>query len=512
MIRSAAFFLLFFGLLTEAHAFDDVMFSPVQVVDYTAMVGAADDFRNRADGRAYQDLVQIVYDKYIERPWGSAYWKESDARWRTLRALLCPGLSELCSLPGSFSSPLDLISITTGLRKPSTAKEVHDYFASAAGHRYFADVVHIPGDDASLLNVLVSGSENLEQQGDLRRWDMELKDASLKLKENLVVHDGATYAGSFFGNEPSSYLSMASDGSAVLNVDKIKTKAVHFAKIWKNRVASVKENPAGYREPTLGNFEEFMLYEMYRKSAERFAYHEELLEKRLSELPPEKVGDTAERFAAEKKAGDYPEEVYQYVSYEIFRGLLTEQARYFLLASKFRAKLNLKRQVWESLLSMQSNLDSRTLLFFSLVEMSFPWNLILSQFVNPGVAPAFFFEEVKAILGIREFEGRDIYERYRYALSAPEIFKKEFLKENAPEAYEALLDPGSGGLKDIFSLPAEEQRKIFQLVLFDKEGKLRFYGFYRMAYSLATRLSPEDGSGLARHIHEVREREFHPAQ
>lgn len=494
-----------------ARAYSDVTFSPVQVVDYLEASRHYNDFDTNTDLRAVSEFSTIVYDRYIRRPWNEKYFPEANRRWSALRKEFCPHLRNFCALPGAFAAEGDLFLLLLGLDDPATVRELQASLRNKSTPYYLDKVTLLDAPAAGeppLYNLLLSGRESHTTYPESRFWDMAKDSVRVKEKEFLLVTDVASYAGGFAGEPSNTYLSVNREGDAVLNLDAMKSKAMHFAKIWKNRMAAVREAPELAKIPTYLYSDEYVLAQVFQRYANRFEYHYLTLLEKLRSLPKERVGDVAERFAAERREADYPEEVYQFVSYELFRELLLLQAKYFALAREFRAGLNLKRQVWESLLAMQSELDPRLVLYFISLEVAFPRNAILNQFVNPGVAPAYFYEHLKAILDLQEFSGRNAYPRFVNLLKAPELWDSEFVKEEAPEVYAELYDPTTKKLRDVFSLPETEQKRIFNLYLHNSEGKVRFRPFNRLVLSLVLRLSDDDGSELARYVHEVRKAEF----
>ena len=225
-------------------------------------------------------------------------------------------------------------------------------------------------------------------------------------------------------------------------------------------------------------------------------------------MPVERSALTKTRFLRERASGDYPEEVFQVLSYDLFHRYLEVQGLYFMLATSGRTKINLKRQVWESLLAMETNLDPSMLLYLVSLETGFPQGWIMNQFVDPSVGLAFFNENLKAIIDESEFKGRDKYKKYSHLLTAPELFEEAYIREEAPEAFKIVFDPASKKMKDVFSLSEEVQKDFWRAYLYDSNHRIRQKSFFRMIFSLISRITPGEGREMAEYIHSVRNGEF----
>lgn len=492
---------LLFSPAPAAHAFKDILYSPVQVIDFLEAGRHYNDYSEKQKLRTVGALATIAYDHYLKRPWGK-YLPEANARWKELRAEYCPRVATLCSLPPVFGNERDFLMALYSLNHTQGLGGLEQEVAP-----YHIDSVSLidaaaPKGQFPYFQLLLSGERKTTSYTSSAIWGMEKSGLRVSEMEYVLVWDLASYAAGF-GQDPSnSYVVLGREG-AVLNVDAIKSRAMFFAKVWRRAVDHSRENfDPDAKQPGFQFAEEYMLTKAFRRYESRFlARHAELTAK-LATLPAERVGDVAERFAFERARGDYPEEVYQFVAYDLFREMLSLQARYFLLAKDFRKGLNFKRQTWESLLTLQSEFDPQLVALFTSLEGPFPRGLILNQFANPNVVPAYFYEFHKAILGIKEYAGRDAYARFKHLLSAPELWDADFLKEEAPEVLAALRG------REFASLDETEQKRLLNLYLHDSEGKIRFRAFFRANLALQLYMGQEDGRELARYVHEVRAKEF----
>src|SRR4051794_19497827 len=104
---------LILGLVSSASALASgpIDLSPVHITDPVAYSESLRKFSERRDTRAFRDAVQILYDRFIDRPWGDAYWPQADQDWKNLLSALCPGLPTLCSLSTGLSNEDQLHTI-----------------------------------------------------------------------------------------------------------------------------------------------------------------------------------------------------------------------------------------------------------------------------------------------------------------------------------------------------------------------------------------------------------------
>lgn len=501
-------FALILGWSPAVLAFQDVVFSPVQITDYRELNKFFEDFDGRQDTRAFRDLIYIVYDQMIERPWEEKYFPELQQRWQNVRSHFCPQLENLCRFSGELRTDADLHRFKQHLLGPASA-DLRQHFAQPpTGLSYSYDRVKDLAIEPGLFNVISAGTAQTQVLGHVELFDMSLAQVPLKELGAVMIHDLVTYQSSY-GNDPSrTYLALGGAGEIILNSDRIKAVATHFAKIWKSRVEGVYTSPEEHHTPTLANADEFLMAQLFERHARDFQLTYLALVKRLNDMPAEQVGDVKDRFRVERLNGRYPEEVYQWVAYGIFRELIQTQGEYYRLAQAFRPTLNPKRRAWESLLSLETKHDPLTVLTFTYYESTFPKNFGLNQFIGPDVAQPFFWEMVKAILEDKEFVGRDNFARFHYALELEEVFAPQFLKETTPEAYEILKYPGTETLRPIKELSLAEQKLFYRAYLYTSTGEVRRFPFYRLITSMVTLLRPEHARDLALEIHQVREREF----
>ena len=495
--------LLMFCLSLSAQAFSEVQKSPVQIVDYSKVLKVVDGLDANPKMKALSGWVNIIYDGYLDRPWPN-YLQEANARWLNLRAQFCPDLKTLCALPEKADNEKDFTAAVLGFNQ-AVVDEIKETLRKQPVPGFFDKVLPVAGEP--IFNALLSGEEEVKDFPELKIWDMRGKNLKLKEKEYLFLSDIQTYFTGFSNGDQSTTYLFRTAGGAVLNLDLVLVQALQFAKVWKQKVTTVQLKPE-LGKPSGMYLEESVYWQAFQRNADRFAAVYQELSEKLKTIPADRAGDTAERFAAERAKGDYPEEVYQAVVYEIFRGILASQAKYFMVAPESRAGGNVKKKVWESLLTVQAENDPQLVLFFISLESIFPLNSILNQFVNPAIAPAYLYEQVKAVLDEGEFAGKNAYAHYGYLLKSPEIFEPEFLQSDAPEVYEALLDPSTKKLKDIFSLSEAEQKRIWHLYLYGKDGKIQVRPLFRLVNSLIPRITPEDGQALAKYVHQVRAAEF----
>lgn len=513
MFRTLLRIFYFCFTLTPALASAEVKTSPVQVVDHVKFADVISDFRSRKDLKVLSEFSRIVYDHYIDRPWGSGYFPEASNRWSALKAIFCPSLGrDICSIPDRISNTNELYRLTRAFDDPAVVSELKSNLRSQE-RPYFLDKVEFleaPTETpaAPIFNLLVSAVENVKRLDDVRLWDMHAGSLIVKQKEFLTIQDFVSYYTGFTLDRSTSFISFNRQDEAILNLDLVHSMSQSFATSWKFKIRKVKEKPHLADPGKLSHYEEYLLKLAFDSRVDRFAAHYARLEARLKSMPKEIADGVLSRFRIERERGDYPEEVYQFVAAEAFLEILEKQASYFLLAKKHRPGLNLKRQIWESLLSVQAELDPHFVFYFINEESVFPSQTILGQFVQPSVARPYFFELLKAVLDDREYAGGHGYQRFGYVLKHRDLQDEKFLKEHAPEALAFLIDPTTGKKKDLFEMNESKQKEFWKLLLYRSDGGIRNPAFYRMITALMLRISKSDAQDLARYIHEKRRTEF----
>lgn len=493
--------------LREAAPAADLTLSPVQIIDYLKWGEIFTAQSKSPELRAFNDVSFIIYDKYIGRPWGEAYYPEATKRWKTFREKYCEQAlaPATCALPEKIENDTHLIEAITRLDNRPIVDGLRTALARA-GWRY--DKISYIGftpnaGEPPLYNVLVSAHE-MGAGVEANVWSLH-GPVTIKEKEYVVTYDMAGYRNGFFNDPTNTFLTYDHEGAAVINLDLVKQAATSFAGIWKFKVS---KNPAGPGAPSLSNSDEYFLTRLQEARKARFEEITSALTARLEKMQTPGARVTLARFQKDRAAGQYPEETYQQATYDLFHRLATEQAKYFALARVQRAKLNPKRQAWESLLHQQRVTEPGFVLYQLYQEGVFEAGSILSQFANKATVYAYFYETVKAVLALGEFAGKTEPETYARLLTLPDVLDADFLATHAPEALELLRDPLTKRPRTVESLTASERRAFWNAYVHGPNGKVRTVPVFRLALSITLLSSAEEGRALAELIWNTRRAEF----
>lgn len=483
---------------SPAFAAGTVEESPVQVAEPNGQFRAQLDFSHREDGKAFNSLVYIIYDRAVGRPWEeSDYWPEAQERWTGFRLLFCAETQYLCDLPANLRNNIALQEIARRLSAPATLASLRSHFPD-----YSMESVEYPGrEPVGLLNLITSRKSQTSVR-DLQLWDMKETQTQLREKEWLVQFDTESYGKGFFSQNFPSYVALSTlDKAVILDNDKIKSQAADFARTWKR---SNEKNPA---EATILDFENYMFQQFgfrYRDQLQKITGE---LTAELQNIPGEKSAAALERFLREKQGGTFPEEAYQHLAFGLLRKIAETEGSYFLLAKNFRRHTGTNIQILEMLLTLQAELDPQLILFLVHYESLIPGGVILHQFVSGATGQTILFEELKAILGREEYSRTNVYARYRYLFDSPALFNESYLAENNPELLRRMTGE-NGKLRPFASFTEAEQKSILKSYLISGDGRISPSGFYRLSHVMAMRIQPEDGASLARLIHETKSKFF----
>ena len=503
------------GVFATVSALADLHQSPVQVIDYVKYGQVVTEFNRRPELKAFSEFSTILYDHFVERPWGKDYFPEANKRLTAFKSSFCPQIDSVCKLPAKvgtvsevlyLNSLMDRVPMVEGLKSAlgATIPESAPFYLDKIQFLEMPPEPMMP----PVYNILLSGVESTKTIGEAEIWGMKGRDLAIKKKEFVMVGDIVTYRKGYALDESTSFLSFTAKGAAILNADLLNFLGMKAASLWKFKMRKIFANPSAGSNTAMVNFEEYVFNRLFQRNIARFNHFHEMLTAKLKTMPPAKAEATLKRFEDERSRGDFAEEVYQHVTSELYERMLEKQAIYFLLAKNQRKGLNPKRQTWESLLAIQADVEPIFTLYSVSIEAVFPQGSVLSQFVNPPVAAAYLWEHLKAVLDDKEFIGRDGYRRYGRALAHPGMFENSFLKEHCPESLSYLTDPATGAIKDFAKLDESSQKQFWKLCLYKPDGAVRVIPLMRMSTALLLGLSDEDASSLAREIRQVRKSEF----
>ncbi|MGZ3650995.1 MAG: hypothetical protein ACXVB9_07785 [Bdellovibrionota bacterium] len=471
----------------------ELLGSPVLLADYAGWLKNSEAFsRNGTETRAYQDLVEILYDHEIDRDWGSSYFPEANQRLEAVRAKLCPSLP-FCSSPKTLASETDLQALANSLLAPATR--------AALGARWNVAIDPVVFPHTNRTFDLIVSSDNFAESESASYWDLNGKVS--RTFAVPLISDTDTYLAGFDpqGSEFSGQFAFTGD-KILLNDWQIRSRAMEFAQRWKFTLNVSRTNPLN---PII-DAEAIQLLKLYGDNAAEFSrYYERLLPQTASS------DATHTRFLKERAGNNFPEEVYQRVAYDLLSGLLRTQTAYFDLARRGgRENTSERQKALESLLTLQRYSPASGMFLFELSGLSEPLGshgAVLDETIDQSLASTFCFENLKAILGLDVYADAGLFPKLKYAVLVQELFDAYYLQQRQPRIYEELKQP-DGGVKLLASLPPADQLRLLRAYLVTPDGKTDSVGIYRMTLALMTHIQETDLCGLADLIHAVRGKNF----
>lgn len=476
----------------------DLMGSPALLQDYVSWDKAYTAFYSPgSDSRAYVDLLDIIYDREISRPWGEAYFPEAGQRLQNFRSFLCPSLPSpqprLCTIPAKMASDQDVTDLAKGLEDKALTQALEKRWGIEI------DPVTLPNASHALNFEVGYGAKTSETAS---FWD--LSPASLSWFTMIpIVTDADTYRAGFEGDDFPSQFALSGD-SVVLNDWQVRDRSMVFASHWKFNVDFNKKYPP--KDPAAES-EELLYQALYDENQDRF-------QSVYAQLLPKAQGneDVLARFLKEKSQNDYPEEVFQYVAYSMLSELVRVQGDYYGLADKQRRHTSARQKSLESLLTLQRYASSWRMFLVDWETLAMPFtshSAVLDQTTDFATATAFSLEQLNLILGLDVYAKTDYFARYRYAILADELFNEDYLKANQPDIYRELLQP-DGTLKRVTDLGDADQLRFLRQYLTTTDGQPNEFGISRMSSVFRVRVREKDLREIADIIHAARSGGFRP--
>jgi len=484
----------FFLLINQGMAAE--LISPVSLTNYIELANAQDEFRSKSQNKAFQALIELLYDRVSGRPWGDKYLAEFDRVWQTWRSYACPQSTKLCALPAAVSEQKTLDQILKALADGEMQKDLLLPMQDSS------DLVDFPGVTAEtgIPNVLSAAKKETVSHDGLHLWNLS---GSFTETDRIytTVHDLPAYLASYNMDGSNAVFALNQQGGTTIEIDKLKDTAQKVAALWKFNSENAMLNQIDLKSFKLNDAEAYSALKLEDLYKERFDYYLKTLTEKLKALPPEQSQETLDRFKKEAADKNYPEEVYQYVVYELLLPIIRAQASYFALAAHGRPQLSSEFKIWESLLTAQAYGGGKTTLHFMLDELVIPRNLALAQTVNPRIGALHLLEEVKFILQFEPYSDPTAFERLGHVFHAADLLNEDYVKDNAPDLVADLKDPKSGKIRDVFSLSTESQLHILRKLLMPEPGKYRMSGLLRLAFTLEALISEEEAQGIAKAVH-----------
>lgn len=465
-------------LPTTAPKFGD----PALLIDNDTWFRQQNEFYQRdSETRAYADLVAILYDWDNQRPWKN-YVVEATRRLTHFREKVCADLAiSICRKPGLLSGAQDVAAAQLALFEPATMA----LFEKRWNVRITPWI--LPGRDPQFSMIVAKSTRE-----DILRsayWDMQPRSVVLTSFETEMFADAPSYRAGFDNRDAHTTIAMNPEGTAI-NDRKLKQTAVNFAAEWK-REARIPVDPKAHIIASAPQLQFRKLLELRRDEFERL--HAEL-HPRIAHIP-----QIAKRFAVDLENGNFAEEIYQHVAYEMLLDLTRIQAVYLTMAQTQRTHLSQRQKTLESLLTLQRYAKYPEIFAMemtTLIEEMNTRSYTLSQNVDARTASTFVIENLRAVLGLGHYEGKALFPKMGAILKNPVLFEADDIAAVAPEAVKAL-----NGRK-YTSLSDEEQAEVLRLYLEANAGLIRPRALMRMGTLFFANARREELRALAELIHQ----------
>ncbi len=467
-----------------------ILQSPALLIDYPNWFRDLDAFRASPETRSYSELVEILYDREIEREWVN-YFTEANSRLSAFRALICPTAGAvLCTEPLKLTSDGDLRTLFGALTNPASLA----FFASRWGITIHP--VTLPGVSLPF-NIIAAKNEKTETST-ASYWNYK--------PANIISHvltpleyDVNSYEANMNGEQFPAQFALT-EGQAVLNDWIIRDRSMDFAQIWKRKIEANEKNTA--QDPLLYS-EQILLQNLYQENQDAFARtYEEYLPLVNSDAA------TKARFLKERAEQHYPEEIFQHVAYDLLSDLVRVESRYYVIAETERKNLSERQKALEALLTMEQY-GASTRAF--LLEVTTRSDLIvghaaiIDEIADPLLALTFALEHLKVVLGMEVYGKENLFSHYQYALLTDSLFNPEYLKEYQPTLYKELVN-SDGSVKNVSRMAEADQLRILReyVTANDGSGNANPSGVIRLWDVFAAQVTLADFRALAPIIHSAR--------
>lgn len=469
----------------------NVLGSPALLADYASWGKQIAAFgEGGSETQLFRDLVEIVYDRDINRPWGADFYPTANRRFRAFRTKLCPAIRTLatCALRAELVTDADITRLGQSLQDPASL--------AALGARWKLEITrwNLPLREPGFSLVAGPATESLAHPASY--WSMSPAPAQFTFVMRLMG-DAPSYAEGFESRLAATILAFPAEGRVAVNDWLLRDRAMDFAADWKRAIEArrngrVKHPIFDAKEMQFGHMFDGQAAEFTRVYAEQRAL----------------VSDKAEivaRFEKERGDGDFPEETYQRVAYDQLREIAVRMGDYFTLAAGQRRNTGAIQQSLEMMLTLQrysTNPQAFVMELTTVMEPLMSHAFVIDETVNATIAQTYTLEHLKALIGLDDYAKQPLFPRLGQGLLTPELFDDYFLTEYAPEVKAALKG------RPFSSLSGDEQRQVLGIYLRPVPGKIRMMGLYRLSVAWLNAAGTDELRELADRIHEMKKGSF----
>lgn len=458
---------------------------PALLLDNANWLAKQNKFRELGgETRSYLDLVTILYDWDLQRPWGKNYVPQANGRLSKFREKVCPELPHLpiCSKPLALTNAKEVGIAQAALLDGNSIKALEARW-SLAITPWFQ-----PGQ-MPLFNMIAAQSRR-EESVQTAYWDMRAEQVQLSVYEDEFLPDVLNYRAGFENKDAPALMALNPSGPAI-NDRHLKQRAVDLAEAWKRAIES---NRRRMPEHVLAGASEVQFQKLYDTLSSDFESTYQSLLTKVESLPKIK-----ERFLKERSDSGYPGEVYQHVAYKHLKELVYAQAAYFAQAHTQRANLSARQKALESLLTLQrynASTQAFAMEMMTLLEPFSSHGFALDQNADNKIAMTYTLENLRAALGLGLYEGKGLFETHGKGLANDVLFDNMNIENTAPEVADLLKG------RKIADLKPHEQLEVLQAYLEPVPGQVRAQALLRLGTLFWLNAEKAELKILAENIHE----------
>ncbi len=481
------------GALQGAYANEDT--SPVQVFDIQKWIEIRDRAKNSEKVMGLKNLIEIIYDKIISRPWEEAdYWQEANKRWGKFQEAFCPSDLTLCELPKKLENIKQLEAIRNGIVDVQNHQRINSHLATLglnlSPNLIFpvqSPVAESERDNFSFRITTVEAETGGEVTG-----------TSIITHGDVIMLDIFSYRAGFTQDMARTYFAVDSKANGYIEADRVRENAVTMARIWKHAAQRVIiPNPIDTTDLLLQALK-----------VELSADFETTYAKLLAKLDPKNEAhqEHIRRFQESRAKGQYPLEVYQWVSFDQLMRVTDVLVGHYQQAKFNYQNLHTINQSLKAIVSLQQQVSHR--LMFYLLQRQ--WDLddagVLEQIVSKPVVGTYMLEHLKVVLEKEHYAEMGQFARYSPLLDYKLLTDDhDYLKENHPEFYQKMLSLDLLDSGKLRSAPLAIQRQwLEEYMTKNNMTELHQAGVYRLGAALMMGFDARAARDIAATIQKAR--------
>lgn len=468
--------------------------SPALLVNYSKWNHSQQEYSIAGTEKfAFKQLVEILYDFDIERPWGDRYYPELNQRIKNFQGFLCD----------QGRSPLSICKFDPHAKRAANVAALKGVVVSPLFLKFL--------EQRWLVAVEVPSFKNVQRSFNLILSTERTKEEIIgakgskkyywKFDQSIPISDIDTYRLGFEAIEFAGHFSLVSDGVEV-NDWLLRNRAMNFAQDWKkekDRDTDLQNSGAPQNLSKIFDAKAIL----YLRSFEPLVFEQKYQDLFKSLLP---ASPAAVRFIKERANGKYPEEVYQHIAYEMCLDLLKIQSAYFLVETQKPNPRSVRKISLQSILALLENTKYPLFLRSELYNRSQPlisYAHVIDQMIKPELAMAFALEELKAAAGFEEYANETNWEKFASLFEVPDLWDQTYLENEAPKVI-SMLKNAKGEPCAYADLSPDSKREVLRAYLYSNKGKVNLIALARLYAVLMVDLSPDLTRLLLDSIHRIR--------